>query len=185
MLYIFYVLSEPNILYFRSVSSLVLLAGIEEDNKPSFASVIHEQIKTLRKQLDKSPNMRYSFSNVPHSSVSNQNIPSRIIQTHLDEYSNHISRSDIDPSRKHATVRSVHSVTGSSPPTEFNERHVRTLLDSLSNGAGHGGPNRASSRVYASEPTGSADVLTIPGAMPHNPNYLGGVSQMYKPSASP
>ncbi len=38
---------------FCSVSSLVILAGIEKD-KPSFESVLKRQIEVLRKQLDKS-----------------------------------------------------------------------------------------------------------------------------------
>jgi hypothetical protein len=39
----------------RSVSSLVLYAGFEDQEKPSFASVIYKQIKALRKQLGSSP----------------------------------------------------------------------------------------------------------------------------------
>lgn len=38
-----------------SVSSLVLMAGFEDDDKRSFESVIKETIKTLREQLDKDP----------------------------------------------------------------------------------------------------------------------------------
>ncbi|PCH41484.1 nucleoside triphosphate hydrolase protein [Wolfiporia cocos MD-104 SS10] len=37
------------------VSTLVLLAGIEGDDKPSFADVLHGQIRSLREQLDKEP----------------------------------------------------------------------------------------------------------------------------------
>lgn len=45
-------------MFSHSVASLVLLAGFEGDDKPSFASVLRGQIKTLRKQLDK-PNVKY------------------------------------------------------------------------------------------------------------------------------
>jgi len=37
------------------VSSLVLLAGYEDDDKPTFATVVKSQIKTLRGQLDNGP----------------------------------------------------------------------------------------------------------------------------------
>lgn len=45
----------------HSVSTLVLLAGIEGDDKPSFESVLKGQIKSLRDQLDRD---KLSFSSV-------------------------------------------------------------------------------------------------------------------------
>ena len=48
------------------MSTLVLLAGIEGDDKPSFGSVLKGQIKSLRDQLDRD---KSSFSPVSSSQV--------------------------------------------------------------------------------------------------------------------
>ncbi|CAL1701102.1 unnamed protein product [Somion occarium] len=40
------------------VSTLVLLAGMEDDKKPTFATLLQKQIKSLRNQLDKSPELK-------------------------------------------------------------------------------------------------------------------------------
>lgn len=48
------------------MSTLVLLAGIEGDDKPSFESVLKGQIKSLRDQLDRD---KSSFSPVSSSRV--------------------------------------------------------------------------------------------------------------------
>lgn len=44
-----------------SVSSLVTLAGLEGEEKPSFATALKDQIKVLRKQLDKTSSCGSSY----------------------------------------------------------------------------------------------------------------------------
>ncbi|KAI0327751.1 P-loop containing nucleoside triphosphate hydrolase protein [Cubamyces sp. BRFM 1775] len=51
------------------VSSLVLLAGHDGDDKPEFKDLLLEQVKVLRKQLDKDKDTMRSFDGAPHAAA--------------------------------------------------------------------------------------------------------------------
>lgn len=166
------------------VSSLVLLAGFEGEDKPDFATMIKGQIKTLRKQLDKASENFRATPPATYAPLSEQ-APERDLRTLLDELSNSAVRSDSSLRRVHTTVPEVprpSSISG------YNDAHVRMLLDALSESMGSTGWRSAvpSNRIYTTDVHGSADSLPMPGSMPRRGPPLRGspsryVSEMYKP----
>ncbi|KAJ3736527.1 P-loop containing nucleoside triphosphate hydrolase protein [Lentinula guzmanii] len=57
------------------VSALVTLAGLDEDDQPSFDSVLMEQIEVLRKQLDKPQEVKLSLSPGERTQAPRRNAP--------------------------------------------------------------------------------------------------------------
>lgn len=132
-----------------SVSSLVLLAGFEEEDKPEFETLIKAQIKTLRKQLDKPPKnggvaVSASSPSVPARPEQSQ---SQSIRALLDE----LSVTDMGSKKMYTTA-------GASPtPTTYNEVR-RVLLDGLLGTAGNlKGGVASSKKVYTTDATAQGD----------------------------
>jgi len=140
---------HADLLRTSSVSSLVILAGIETD-KPSFASVLFDQIKVLRKELEKSPEagVHRSVSMKPAEPAGG-----RDIRVPLDALSDSIAKSHSFPSRA-ATSNLTQSNVGSG-------RDVRVLLDALSDAIAKSEAYPQTPRIFdihsPSPPTSSAD----------------------------
>ena len=79
-----------------SVSSLVLLAGFEGDDKPEFGDVLKGQVKSLRDQLDKNKDKKLSQFNraaaVPAGAPASPPQPSTGRMTQVDERSLGLAR---------------------------------------------------------------------------------------------
>ncbi|KAI0921649.1 hypothetical protein AcW1_004439 [Taiwanofungus camphoratus] len=69
------------------VSSLVLLAGYEDETKPSFATVLRGQIKALRDQLDRSPEQADTASYGPVSVPMAQAKPAQAVSRSMRKFS--------------------------------------------------------------------------------------------------
>ncbi|KAF9464375.1 P-loop containing nucleoside triphosphate hydrolase protein [Collybia nuda] len=112
------------------VSSLVILAGYEGDDKPTFATMLKEQIKMLRKQLDKS-NGTYEFKwrndtntpIVPRRPARPNN--ERDVHTLLDALSDSARPSRIFDTGHYSQV-----------VVDRSDRDVRILLDEMSDSLG-------------------------------------------------
>jgi len=166
------------------VSSLMLLAGFEGEDKPDFASMLKDQIKVLRKQLDKVSAHFGAAPAVAYAPSLSGQAPGRDIRTLLDELSDSAARGDNSLRRVYT---SVPEVPRSSSTSGYNDAHVRMLLDALSESIGSTRRNAVpSNRIYTTDVQGSADSLPMPGSMPQREPPLGGshsryVSEMYKP----
>lgn len=145
-----------------SVSSLVLLAGYDDEDTPSFESIIQGQIKTLRKQLDKSPTATSIGSTVLHAGRLMEQSLQANIRSLLDGLSESYTSND-SSQRIYTAVPNTETTSSRS----YSEARYQRLLDALSDEydpAGlHGG---FSNRIYTSGDPGSADSLPIPGSMP-------------------
>jgi hypothetical protein len=123
------------------VSSLVLLATWDGDDKPGFEETIMGQIKTLRKQLDKNPDTHFSGI-----SSSRPEIPWRSPQP---------PKSNITANRLSTNQRNF-TINFTEPQRE--ERNIHRLFDGLSSSRAN-----LSDRIFRVEPPSS---MNIPGSMP-------------------
>lgn len=129
--YITYLVTfKPLNLFFHSVASLVMLAGYEGDDKPSFATVLRGQIKTLRKQLDKSTEKYESKSRHDASPTKVPRRPTRPsnerdVHALLDALSDSIRPNRIFDTGRYSQESAVR-----------NDRDVRILLDEISDSLG-------------------------------------------------
>ena len=143
--------------------------------------MIKGQIKTLRKQLDKSFETSGPTPVAEFTSQHPEKAPGRDIRALLDELSNSIVKTDNEPPRVYTTVAGIPG------QPRYDDAPVRMLLDALSESAGSAGWIRAapSNRIYTNV-QGSADSLPMPGSMPRKcPPFDDGQSkyaiEMYKP----
>ncbi|KAF9534719.1 P-loop containing nucleoside triphosphate hydrolase protein [Crepidotus variabilis] len=122
------------------VSSLVLLAGMEDEDKPSFDKLLKAQVDTLRKQLDK-PSLSHGVAlkqpslTVEPTPVSRgqPNATGRDVRVILDSLSDYIDKTDFGASQP-KFYRSPASPSEPVPDAHMTdtEKRVRQLFDSLS-----------------------------------------------------
>jgi len=118
------------------VSSLVLLAGFEDSEKPEFEDLIKAQIKTLRKQLDKIPKSFTTSSSL--NSLTAPPIASLLEKQQaysLRSLLNGMTIADIGSSKRLYTTTNLESeaVPGAGRDSEFQQ-----ILNSLSRTVGGG-----------------------------------------------
>lgn len=117
-----------------SVSSLVLLAGLEDDEKPEFETLVKAQIKTLRKQLDKTPKAPAASS--LHAWAATPTLPEKQPQSYgLRALLSGMSVADAGSSKKLYTTANPegNAIAGAARDSEFQR-----ILNGLSRTVGAG-----------------------------------------------
>ena len=130
-----------------SVSSLVVLAGWEDGDRPTFEHVVKDQIAALRKELDKAPSSSSSRAHSANGATSSPSTPMRgdsndiraLFDALCDSVSaprglfdNHIANMQ---AASNAKRQGGDLSSGSGPQSN---RDVRALLDALSDSTSNG-----------------------------------------------
>ncbi|KAF9006566.1 P-loop containing nucleoside triphosphate hydrolase protein [Cyathus striatus] len=110
------------------VSALVTFAGYEGEDKPTFEWLLKDQIKTLRKQLDKPNFAETTDFDFRHSRMRRYSAP--FDQSDTEDLARQYSRIGIQPvgARAYATSQSQYSTS----PEEERGNNFRVMLDRLS-----------------------------------------------------
>ncbi|KZP18816.1 P-loop containing nucleoside triphosphate hydrolase protein [Athelia psychrophila] len=124
------------------VSSLVLLAGLDDDEKPEFETLVKVQIKTLRKQLDKMPKAPAASS--LHAWAATPAPPEKQQQTYgLRALLSGMSVADAGPSKK---IYTTANPEGGAAPSPARDSEFQRILNGLSRTVGAGS---ASHKTFA------------------------------------
>lgn len=111
----------------------MLLAGIDDEEKPEFEELVKAQIKTLRKQLDKIPKASKNNSPILPASV----MPAKTHMYGLRALVNGMSVADEEPSKKAYTSGAINCEDEVAHTADRGSEFQR-ILDALSRNLGSG-----------------------------------------------